>query len=165
MNTPLDSSANTRFPVSVIMEKRPSLNRWADTYWQAIGVIVGAQKATEPILIQTHDEIQQYLIPGLQVQLYKDQCESYYHNMKSPQPGCYIIAYQNQGVMPDPFLVSMSFDEAHAYMEGDEEVYSVPIPPELYRWTENFMLDNYFPEKKRKRKRTDWKQDGGNIRA
>lgn len=153
------------FPVSVIMEKSPSSNKWADHYWKAIGVIVGEQTATEPALIQEHGEVQQYLIPGLQVQLYKDQCESYYHNMRSPRPGCYIIAYKEENTMPAPFLVSMSFDEAHAYMEGDEEVYAVPIPPELYLATEAFMLDNYFPEKKLKRKRTDWKTDGGNIRA
>ena len=156
---------NNTFPVSVIMEKRPSTNKWADYYWKAIGVIVGEQEATEPTLMQEQGEVQQYLIPGLQVQLYKDQCESYYHNMKSPQPSCYIIAYKEENAMPAPFLVSMSFDEAHSYLEGDEEVYALPVPPELYVGTEAFMLDNYFPEKKLKRKRTNWKTGGGNIRA
>lgn len=158
---------NNTFPVSVIMEKSPSSNKWADHYWKAIGVIVGEQTATETMLIQeqANGDVQQYLIPGFKVQLYKDQCESYYHNMKSPQPSCYIIAGREENAMPVPFLVSMSFDEAHSYLEGDEEVYSVPVPPELYLATEAFMLDNYFPEKKLKRKRTDWKTDGGNIRA
>ncbi len=156
---------NSTFPVSVIMEKRPSTNKWVDRCWKAIGVVVGEQEDTGLRLIREQDGVQQYLLPGFQVQLYKDQCESYYHNIKSPQPGCYIIAYQEEGAMPSPFLVSMSLDEAHSYLEGEEEVYSVPIPPELYVGTEAFILANYFPEKKLKRKRTDWKTDGGNIRA
>lgn len=158
-------STTTTFPVAVIMEKRPSGNRWIDAYWTAIGVIPGAQQNTEPTLIQQYDETEQYLIPGLRLRLFKDQCESYFHNMKSPNPGCYVIAYKKENEMPKPFLVSMSFDEAQARLEGDEEVYAVPVPPELYRWTEEYVLDNYFPQKKLKRKRTDWKQDGGNIRV
>lgn len=158
-------SSTTTFPIAVIMEKRPSASRWADAYWTAIGVIPGTRQATEITLIKEQEEIQQYLIPGLQLQLYKDQCESYFYNMKSPNPGCYVIAYKRENAMPEPFLVTMSFDEAQSHLEGDEEVYSVPVPPELYRWTEEYVLDNYFPEKKIKRKRTDWKQGGGNIRA
>ncbi|MEZ5534284.1 MAG: DUF3305 domain-containing protein [Thiolinea sp.] len=158
-------SIRTTFPVAVIMEKRPSISRWADAYWKAAGVIVGSQQSTETTLIQEQGDTQQYLIPGLQVQLYKDQCESYYYNMKSPNPGCYIIADKQDEAMPRPFLVTMSYDEAQSYLEGDDEVYAVPAPPELYRWTEEFVLDNYFPEKKVKRKLSDWKKDGGNIRA
>jgi len=156
---------NTTFPVSVIMEKHPPANQWADAYWKAVGVVVGEQEETEMRLVHDQDAVQQYLIPGLTVRLYKDQCESYYHNMKSPQPGCYIICEKPDNAMPVPFLISMSFDEAHSYLEGDEEVYSVPVPPELYQQTEAYVLDNYFPEKRKKRKLNNWKQGGGNIRA
>ena len=158
-------SENITFPVSVIMEKHPSVNQWADAYWKSVGLIVGEQEATVPTLMQEQGEVQQYLIPGLQIQLYKDQCESYYHNMKSPKPSCYVIAYKHENAMPEPFLVSMSFDEAHSYLEGDEEVFAIAIPPELYQWTEEFTLANYFPEKKKKRKLNNWKQGGGNVRA
>ena len=61
---------------------------------------------------------------------------------------------------PQPFLVSMSFDEAHAYLEGDDEIYAVDVPPELYRWTEAYVIANYFPEKKKKRKLRDWRAQG-----
>ena len=153
------------FPVSIIMEKRPPANQWADAYWKAAGIIMGEREETETTLLRELGDTQHYLIPGFKVRLYKDQCESYYHNMKSPQPSCYIIAYKHENAMPEPFLVSMSFDEAHAYLEGDEEVYSIPVPPELYQGTETFVLDNYFPEKKIKRKLKNWKQGGGNVRA
>jgi hypothetical protein len=68
-----------------------------------------------------------------------------------------VIAHHEENDTPVPFLVSMSFDEAHAYLESDEEVYDVDIPPELYCWTEAFLLCHYAPEKRVKRKRQNWK--------
>ncbi|MGB0847391.1 MAG: DUF3305 domain-containing protein [Thiolinea sp.] len=156
---------NDTFTVAVLMEKRPPANQWADAYWKAVGIIMGEQTDNETRLVHEQGAVQQYMIPGFTIRLYKDQCESYYHNMKSPQPGCYIICYKHDNAMPEPFLISMSFDEAHSYLEGDEEIYSVPVPPELYQHTEAFVIANYFPEKKKKRKLNNWKQGGGNIRA
>ena len=36
---------------------------------------------------------------------------------------------------------------------------SIDVPAEIYRWTEAFVIANYFPEKKRKRKLRDWSAD------
>ena len=94
---------------------------------------------------------------GFSVSLFIDECESYYHNLMSPVPRSYVVARMDDNDIPTPFLVSMSFDEAHAYLEGDEEVYDVDIPPELYRWTEAFVLAHYAPKKRVKRKRQNWK--------
>ena len=104
--------------------------------------------------------MQQFLIGGLELALYPDECESYYHNMVSPAPRCYVIAHVDEDDgegRPDPFLVSMSFDAAHAYLEGGDEIYAVEIPPEVYRWTEAFVLAYYAPEPRRKRRLTDWR--------
>lgn len=59
--------------------------------------------------------------------------------------------------MPVPYLVSLSFDEVHAYLEGDEQVFAVEIPPELYKWSEAFILTHYVATKKTKRKLKNWK--------
>ena len=149
------------FPVSVILEKRPSSSPWADNYWTAVGVVIGEQTAPPMTRLHEQDGVEQFIYTGLRVTLYVDQCESYYHNLNAPQPSCYIIAHLASNGTPTPFIVSMSFDEAHAHLEGDDEVYSVPVPPELYVWSESFMLEHYCPEKKKKRKRTDWRQDTG----
>jgi hypothetical protein len=55
--------------------------------------------------------------------------------------------------------VTASYGEAASYSEVDENVYAVPIPPEIYLWIEAYVLEHYVPEKRRKRKRDDWKQD------
>jgi len=162
----LDMALPEVFPVSVILESRPAKSRWIDRVWQAVAVTIGHtvnknsdQSVENPRLIYTSGEITQHLWSGLQVTLYKDQCESYYHNLMAPTPRCYVVAHiDDNEAPPQPFLITMSFDEAHAYLEGEDDIYQVDVPPELYRWTEVFLLVNYAPEKRLKRKRKDWKQ-------
>ena len=157
------------FPVAVLMEQRPSVNdRWSEFQWQALGVSVGTQgdaSDTTPRLVRDDGVIRQYLHPGLTLTLYQDECESYYHNLTAPKPSCYIVTREEEDGVPEPFLVSLSFDEAHAYLEGDDTIYAVDIPPELYRWTELFVLANYAPEKRRKRKRDNWKSAAAESRG
>jgi len=126
--------------------------------WNAAGITVGRHSERhEAELVREEPGVAYFLSGGLAVRLHVDECESYYHNMQSNSPRAYVVARMDEtSGVPDPFLVSLSFDEAHAYLEGDDEVYAVDIPPELYRWTEAYVIANYFPEKKKKRKLKDW---------
>lgn len=151
----------THFSVAVIMQRCPALfNDWCEYHWQAIGITVtgnAIENQCQAQLVRNSGDIQQYLYSSFNVNLYIDECESYYHNLMSPTPHCYVVARLDENDTPVPFLVSMSFDEAHAYQEGDEQIYAIPIPPELYRWAEAFVLAHYAPEKRVKRKRQNWK--------
>lgn len=158
-----DFSANLpdSMPISVIMEKKPSSHAWADYSYRAVGVVSSQEDETEKVTrIHAENGVEHYLYSGLSLALHEDECESYYHNLMSPEPGCFIVANETEDLdeMPVPYLVSLSFDEVHAYLEGDEQVYAVEIPPELYKWTEAYILTNYVAIKKTKRKLTDWKQ-------
>ncbi len=150
--------------VSVIMESRPSASRWIDEAWSVVGVTVGKQtinsesQAAQTLIEQ--DGIRQILYSGFNLTLYEDECESYYHNIKAPSPGCYVIARNNSDDVPIPYLVSLSFDEANAYLECEDTVFTTRLPPELYRWLEEFVLVHYVPEKRIKRKRKNWKKAG-----
>jgi len=150
------------FPVSVIMESRPSSSIWQDTYWDAVGVCSASDQPPGEIpdngvKVINRGEIKQIVYSSLKLRLFLDECESYYHNLMSPKPGCFVIAREDENGCPVPFLVSLSFDEAHAYQEGDDLVYAVPIPPELYRWMEEYVIEHYAPMKRKKRKRINWK--------
>ncbi len=155
-----------RFPVAVIMQRKPSsVSAWSDYQWSAVGITVVQNQvanAEEPQLVHEQGDIRQYLYYGFDVALYLDECESYYHNLMSPVPSCYILTSQDENGVPVPFSVSMSFDEAHAYQECDEEVYAVALPPVLYRWVEAYVLANYVATKRKKRKRQDWKNEHAN---
>ena len=146
------------FPVSVILERRPATSRWVDYVWSASGITVGRHAgARGSELVREDRGCAYYLIGGLSVTLFVDECESYYYNLVSDSPRAFVVAHSTgTDSQPEPFRVSMSFDEAHAYLEGDDEIFAVDVPPELYRWTEAFLIANYFPEKKTKRKLRDW---------
>ena len=152
-------TAPEHFPVTVIMESRPSNSVWQDVSWDAVGICSASEdsQAKDEQRVIKRGEIEQHIYSNLKLRLFLDECESYYHNLMSPKPACFIIAREDDKGCPVPFLVSMSFDEAHAYQEGDDLVYSVPIPAELYRWLEAYVIEHYAPVKRIKRKRKDWK--------
>jgi len=151
----------SRFPVSVIMERRRVRdNPWLSESWSALGVTVGLphlDEARNPVPLVEGPESARYLWTGLTVELFLDEAESYYHNLMVGTPGCYLVVQTREDGMPEPVLVTLSFDAGQAYQEGDETVYSVPLPPELYRAAEAFVLAHYVPEKKTKRRLVDWK--------
>lgn len=160
----LEAGLPDEYPVSIILERRLSNSRWSEESWEAVGITPGngadEQDAT-PVKIREGREATQYLFRGFVLRLHRDECESYYHNLMTPHPRCYVVARQeDEEAMPVPFLVSMSFDEAHAYLEAGDPIYAVDIPPELYRWCETFVLAHYVPQKKYKRKLTSWKEGG-----
>jgi len=159
----LQSDLPDRLPLVVMMEKRElNGNPWVDHQWKAVGVAVDSQRAIPHASggrVHESDGIIQELYTGFVMELQIDECESYYHNLLSPQPRCYVVATIDDEQVPVPRLVSLSFDEAHAYMEGEEELFTVDVPAELYRWSEAFVLQHYVPEKRHKRKRRDWNRD------
>ncbi|MEW8498651.1 MAG: DUF3305 domain-containing protein [Candidatus Thiodiazotropha taylori] len=148
------------FSVSVIMQKSPSTNRWQPYQWEAVGVLATAKTANpkQAEIIYQQQETSRYLHNGFKLRLHEDECESYYHNLLSANPRCYVVADMSDDGTPSPFLVSFSFDEAHAYLEGDEEIYAVAVPAEIYQWAEAFVLAHYVPTKRSKRKRADWRE-------
>ena len=149
--------------VAVIMERRESSNVWADEIWNAIGVTGDVQIGAtdhDVRIINQQDDMQQVLYPGFNITLYVDECESYYHNLVSPDPACYVITREGDEGVPIPYIVTACFDEANAYLECEGEAFTVPMPAELYRWMEEFVLQNYIPEKRVKRKRKDWRKAG-----
>jgi len=159
--TDFDQNLPERMPVSVIMERRPSSHQWVDFTYKAIGVIPGESRQESSVRkIYEEQSVQHFLYSGFHLQLYVDECESYYHNLMSPNPGCYVVAssQDDPNDMPVPYLVSLSFDHVHSYLEGDQQVYAVEIPPELYKWSEAFVLTHYIATKKYKRKLDNWKQ-------
>jgi hypothetical protein len=153
------------FALAVVLERRELKgNRWASCTWDIVGVAAGAAVAQGdgPMLVATDESgTEHYLWPGFKVSLFADEAESYYHNLMAEKASCYVVVREAEsGERPQPFLVTLSFDEAHAYLEGDDSVHAVPMPPELYRWAEAFVLAHYVPEQRKKRKRQNWKDQG-----
>ena len=163
----LTPGATGKFRVFVLTHYQTTPNnRWSTGQWEVSGIVVGEHGEKLEDVRQTKKAIRcdtentQYLWSGLTVELHKDGAESYYHNLMSDNPKAFVVCKSDETDCNQcqPFLVTLSYDEATSYMEVDELVYSVDMPPELYRWVEQFVLEHYVPEKKRKRRRDNWKE-------
>jgi hypothetical protein len=152
------------FAVSVLVEYRETQdNRWEEGRWQVAGVVAGSAQGEgdgQARPLHAAGEGRQYLCSGLRLQLHRDDAESYYFNLVSDRPSVFVICSQEAGEPPRPIIATLSYGEATSYMETDELVESVAMPAELYRWAERFVLEHYVPEKRRKRKRDNWKDAG-----
>lgn len=158
----LPTTAPQQYPVAVLVEYQVVHdNRWIDGRWVVTGVVAGERLADEGMhrkLVHSNEAGQQYLWSGLSVELYPDDAESYYCNLMSENPGVFVICSEEQDEPLQPSIVTLSYGEATSYMETDQRVERVEMPAELYRWLEQYVLANYVPEKKKKRKRDDWKE-------
>ena len=159
----LTSPVPDSFSLSVLVEYRELHdNRWEEGSWHVAGVVAGNARTDdveEDKVLHTATRGREFLHSGLRLRLYVDDAESYYFNLVSDDPRVFVICTQEDGGPLQPFIATLSYGEATSYMEGDEIVESVAMPPELYRWAERFVLEHYVPEKRRKRKRDNWKED------
>ncbi|MEN8802599.1 MAG: DUF3305 domain-containing protein [Thiogranum sp.] len=150
------------FPVSIIVGFQSTCdNRWESGYWKVTGLVAGGSAGGDGIHRQplhAATEGTQYLWTGLSVELHRDDAESYYFNIVSDTPRVFVVCNQQEAEPLKPFIATLSYDEAASYMEADEVVESVAMPAELYRWVEQYVLENYLPEKRKKRKRNNWKE-------
>jgi hypothetical protein len=158
----------TRFPVSVIMKRRQiERGAWSMPQWDVVGVVAGAAVAGAEIkktVIRSDGEGEQYLWTGFSVDLFKDSAESYWYNLVAKTPSLFVICRPDEDYGNDlvPYAVSANYDEAGAHMEADDTVFSAPMPPEVYRWLEAYVMENYSPQAPYKRKRKHWLEERGN---
>ena len=159
-NIPLADS----FPVLIVMQhRRIENNIWTSEKWEVEAVVAGGKDTDdEPVRsisrIGTDDE--KYIWSNYQINLFKDEAESYYFNIISETPYVFVVCRDEEdGSQLTPFNVSVNYDEAASYMELDDQVFQVTMPPEIYRWVEAYVINNYVPVKKKKRKLENWKDE------
>jgi hypothetical protein len=145
---------------------------WSDGRWQVDAVLAGAEisahgaiddAAPDPIPHPIQEGV--WLWSGLSISLFVDEAESYYLNLMSEHPRVFVVCDHQADGRLKPILATLSFDEAAAYEEGDLLVADAPLTAELYQWLEGFVLAHYVPEKRHKRKRENWKNQGGRRRV
>lgn len=161
------------FPVSIIMQHRSIENNiWVSEKWEVEAVVAGGETAgksggaePERNILRIGAEDEKYIWSNYQITLFKDEVESYYFNIISDTPFVFVVCQDEEGDGElKPYTVSVNYDEAGSNLEVDNEVFQVPMPGEIYKWVEAFVLNHYAPEKRKKRKRVDWKEDTNKAR-
>ena len=152
--------------VSIVVSGQvKTVKGWSQLQWNIDSVLSdpdGPDKLSGPIPVRESENFSQYLWKGLQIELYKDAGEGYWYNLLSEVPYAFVVFAQDEvdeEAVPIPFLITVSQDEAGAHLETDCMVLSAPLPANLRDTIEKFVVENYVPEERKKRKRKNWVED------
>ena len=163
-----DEVLKNNFPVSIVMQHRIIENNiWQAEQWEVEAVIAGGNGTSgdnpERTVSRIGSSEEKYIWVNYKISLFADEAESYYFNIISDTPFVFVVCRDEEGDGElIPFNVSVNYDEASSYMELDDHVFQVPMPAEIYRWVEAFVINNYVPVKKKKRKLENWKENKQN---
>jgi hypothetical protein len=155
--------------LAVVMQRRETRNRWQPVNWEPLGVLVGTAEPGEPRLLVEEGGLQQWLHPGLAVELHRDEAEGCFLNVSSDSPRVFVMwrleGEEAQGAEDEravPVRLTVSLNEAERWFDAGHRVDGVPMPPEVLSWVGGWVEANYRPEpKKRVRPRSflhpkDW---------
>lgn len=147
--------------VAVVMRKVPTASQWHPWRWELAEVVPQVEDlGREPRLLHQGPDGERWLHPGFRVELYRDEAEGYYLNVTTPAPGWFVMWRMEEEAsvapepIPRPVIVSLSYHEAGRWLDAQETVENVPVPPEIVEWMRAFADAHYVPEP-RKRKRPE----------
>ena len=149
-----------RFPVAVIVQCTPLVNRWVSERWEPVAIVPDADSraALPPQSIASGTVATRWLFGGYAIELHRSEAEGYFLNVTAPTPKVFVMwrLKEDGGVPPiAPNLVTVSYNEAARLLDGGEQVEAVPMLPEVLAWMQPFVDEHYKPEPKRKVRRND----------
>jgi len=155
--TPVDTIS-----LSVITAREPvSGNRWIDERWNVLGVVPGAVTSRiERRVLRAGPEGEHVLWGGLSLKLRKGEVDSYYHNLIGQSPGVYVYCDQDEGGEPRPRALTVDYIDAMSHGEFGNATHKVPMPPDVYRVVEAFVLAYYKPDEPKMKRKHESKVSG-----
>ncbi len=133
----------------MIMQRRVIHSRWAEAQWQPWGVLESDEPPGPPRLLIESAELAQWLHPGFELVLHRDEAEGYYLNVSSGSPRVFVLwrMEEDTGL---PLQLTASYDEGGRWLDAGHSVDSVAMGPELFAWVGEFVEQHYRPEPKRR---------------
>ncbi len=152
------------FNVGVLLEVQYRILKsgFRTSVWTLAELLIrgeGDDNARVRTLVDDTESLRRYLWTGLSLSFFRDGGESYWHSLVGEQQEIFVVCQGDQSGAEDefePVLVTADYDEAMAYHEADDTVLTAPMPAVVYQSLERFVLENYAPEKRHKRKRKQW---------
>ena len=163
-----------RFPVHVLMRRRPLANRWVSESWAPVAIEIagapGDDLAVErhvPVRVADGPEGTLWRFAGHALELHRSEAEGYYLNVREPAPQVFVMWRRDETTTPPavPHVVTVSYNEAARMLDGGELVDALPMAPEILAWVAPFVAANYQPEQKKKVKRNDPFVGGAFVRG
>ena len=136
-------------PIAVVMQRRALQNRWQSEVWEPLGVILNHAGTGAPSVLVEEGGVAQWLHPGFELKLFRDEAEGYYLNVSSDEPRVFVM-WRMEDAFAVPKFVTVSYNEAGRLMDGGEQVETVAMPAELMAWVGGYVEENYRPEVKKR---------------
>jgi hypothetical protein len=158
------SPVTDRLPLGVVIAHEPVTgNRWIDERWRVVGVVHGAAMggAHRRSLLREGPDGTHFLWSGLELRLRPGDAESYYYNLIGDNPSLYVYCETGDGGELVPTGVSAEYIDAMWHQEFGNSTFGVPMPPEVYRFIEQFVTAHYVPEEPRQKRKRDRAPNGG----
>ena len=156
-----NSPTATVYPVAVIMVCKALVgNRWQTQQWEAAAVVDDTLPAAISERIPNcGGQLMRIKFGGHQIRLYRDEAEGYLLNISSPHPKVFVL-WRMQDELAQPQRVTVSYYEGARWMDSDERVDGIPLPPELLPWIHDFAIQHYTPEAKKAKRYASSKDRG-----
>ena len=138
-------------PVAIVMQRRALQNRWQSEVWEPFGIVANHAGGAGPSLLVEEEGLTQWLHPGFDLKLFRDEGEGYYLNVSSNDPRVFVMWRMEEGLAV-PKFITVSYNEAGRLMDGGEQVDTVPMPAEVMAWVGGYVEKNYQPEVKKRRR-------------
>ena len=148
--------------VAVVMRREriigPS-SRWQPWRWVLAEVVAqGEGFGRAPRLLYKNDNEERWLHPGYRVELFQDDAQGYYLNSSTEAP-CWFVLWRMEeeaGLADEPIarpeMVSLSYHDAGRWLDAQETVEQVPVPPEVLEWLLTFVAEHHVIETKRRKR-------------
>ncbi|ESR22879.1 DUF3305 domain-containing protein [Lutibaculum baratangense] len=142
-------------PVTVLVERRAALSRWADEIFKPVAVVPGREDGPDWQEVPGRDGVTTFRAGSFGIELHPTEAEAYKYNLTMRNPSVLVVLVPAAGAIPWRLhLVTLSPYEAEAYLvAGDAIVEPVPIPEHVAMIVSDFADRHYKPEPFKKRKR------------
>lgn len=141
--------------VAVVIERRRQPTRWEDWGFRIAEVVPDdGGFGTDARLLRDDGETAQFLHPGLQVGVFRDEAEGYYLNVSSGTPVWFVMwrTAEDDPSRAWPEMVTLSYHEAGRLLDAQERVDNLPLPADMAAWLQAWTDEHYRPEPRRRQR-------------
>lgn len=126
----------------VVLERKPSVSRWADWTWKVVAIIPDAPATGGWSELEREGESVRYMIAPFAVTLHYKMVETYDANLESSEPSIWAALEEDSSQDPPWKVRGVTLDpyQAQSWQEaGEGLVEKLPMPPETLAWFAGFL--------------------------
>ena len=116
-----EGKERARKRVAVIMQRRTLESRWQNEAWEPVGVVSDYDGEGGARVIVDEGSTTQWLYPGFDIDLRRDEADGYYMNVSTQQPSVFVL-WRMEAALAVPQFVTVSYAEAARWMDAGERV-------------------------------------------